>query len=315
MSTTKCPSCGGDMPSIARVCEYCGALVNQDSSDSISNLTADIEKKLTALKQIPIPGIWASFMRNAKISMPVFTVVSFMLAYKVSEWFAIAGLVFLLYALIALIRKRKPSPLTAFPPLKAEYEALSNKVKMLYGGDPNAKKALERFRVEVERIETGIKNGRRTELLTYALILLLFGVAWFIPEPPTVEDQMALVMAEDDAVVKKIEGLIEKGDIELAKSSLGEVKSPANQVMLQSKMQLRLREDEMDKAAELINQGDFEAAAAGLSSLTWVKISQEYDYDALEMEYFMKYIAKKAALNDRLPEENKVKVESELDFN
>jgi hypothetical protein len=315
MSTIKCPSCGGDMPSIARVCEYCGALVNQDSSDSITTLTTEIEKKLTELKQIPIPGIWSSFMRNSKISMPVFTVVSFILAYKVSDYFIIAGLVFMIYSLVSLFRKRKPSPLSAFPSLKAEFETLSSKVNTLYGNDLNAKKVLSNFKTEVDRIETGIKKGRRTELLAYGIILLLLSVAWLIPEPASVEDKALIELNEDASTVQKIEAMINKGDIDMAKAALKDVKSPINQVIIQSKMQLQIRKEEMKKANTLIKEENFKAAAECLDALHWVKISQEYDYDSIEKEYFMEFISKKGEINNRLPEENKVKIETELDFN
>ena len=102
LQTIKCPNCKAELAPNTTVCEWCNFVINQEGDRSIENISSDLEEIIKSMKGIENPNILSSFKKNSKISMPIFTIAFFLLAYKVSTWFAIPGIFFLINALLSM---------------------------------------------------------------------------------------------------------------------------------------------------------------------------------------------------------------------
>ena len=92
------------------------------------------------------------------------------------------------------------------------------------------------------------------------------------------------------------------------------LKSGENSIEVKSKIQLKEIELALTKVEDKITQGDVGSAKSDLMKITWVKNSVDYDMEQYEEKYFKQFIALKNAVNEKLPEGNKITVESEFDF-
>ena len=130
--TIKCPSCKAELAANTTVCEWCNFIINQEGDKSIENISSDLEEIIKSMKGIENPTILTSFKKNSKISMPIFTIAFFLLAYKVSAWFAILGIFFLINALLSIFKK-STNPIASIKPLKAEFDEKVRNFQNLYG--------------------------------------------------------------------------------------------------------------------------------------------------------------------------------------
>ena len=130
MSAIKCPKCKGVLETNATICEWCGFVINKQGSDSIENITQRLSDLLVIGKKLPKQGLFSSLSNNAKISMPVFAVVSFILAYKINGLFLIPGLIFTLYALVSIFKKRNNISLEVRK-LQAEFDSEIQRIQNL----------------------------------------------------------------------------------------------------------------------------------------------------------------------------------------
>ena len=73
-------------------------------------------------------------------------------------------------------------------------------------------------------------------------------------------------------------------------------------------------EIQLQSIEEKINNSDLDNASSELSKISWIKISQDYDSEQFELKYFKQFIVLKSAINQKLPDNIKVKVEDEFDF-
>ena len=116
------------------------------------------------------------------------------------------------------------------------------------------------------------------------------------------------------AIMLKVDSLLSANNINLAKKELLNIKSKQNNIELLSKIQLKEIELALTKVETKIEQGDATSAKSDLMKIIWVKNSVEYDMEQVEEKYYKQFIALKNAVNEKLPTEQKITVETEFDF-
>ena len=311
--TIKCPNCKADLPANTTVCEWCNFVINQEGEKSIENISADLEEIIKSMKGIENPSILSSFKKNSKISMPIFTIAFFLLAYKVSAWFAILGLFFLINALISIFKKAT-NPIASLQPLKAEFDEKVRNFENLYGLNNKYKAQIQGFKNEWKIIENAATKGRMFEWISYGVVVLIFAVAFLLPEPKTNSEMKNELLNSETSVMLKVDSLLKANNMELAKKELLNLKSGENSIEVKSKIQLKEIELALIKVEDKITQGDVGAAKSDLMKITWVKNSVDYDMEQYEEKYFKQFIALKNAVNEKLPAEQKITVETEFDF-
>lgn len=311
--TIKCPNCKADLPANTTVCEWCNFVINQEGEKSIENISADLEEIIKSMKGIENPSILSSFKKNSKISMPIFTIAFFLLAYKVSAWFVILGLFFLINALISIFKKAT-NPIASLQPLKAEFDEKVRNFENLYGLNNKYKAQIQGFKNEWKIIENAATKGRMFEWISYGVVVLIFAVAFLLPEPKTNSEMKNELLNSETSVMLKVDSLLKANNMELAKKELLNLKSGENSIEVKSKIQLKEIELALTKVEDKITQGDVGSAKSDLMKITWVKNSVDYDMEQYEEKYFKQFIALKNAVNEKLPEGNKITVESEFDF-
>jgi hypothetical protein len=311
--TIKCPNCKADLSANTSVCEWCNFVINQEGDKSIENISSDLEVIIKAMKGIENPNILSSFKKNSKISMPIFTIVFFLLAYKVSAWFAILGIFFLINALLSIFKK-STNPIASIKPLKADFDEKVRNFQNLYGLNNKYQAQIQGYQNEWKIIENAAIKGRRFEWISYGVIVLIFAFAFLLPEPKTNSEINDEVLNSETSVMLKVDSLINANNIELVKKELLNLKSNQNIIEVKSKIQLKEIELALTKVENKIEQGDVSSAKIDLMKITWVKNSVEYDMEQFEEKYFKQFIALKNAVNEKLPPEQKITVETEFDF-
>jgi hypothetical protein len=311
--TIKCPNCKADFAANTTVCEWCNFVINQEGDKSIERISADLDEIIKSMKGIENPTLFSSFKRNSKISMPLFTVASFLLAYKVNGWFAILGIFFLVYSLFSIFKKSS-NPIASLRPLKAAFDEKVSSFKNLYGENNKYKSQIQGYQNEWRIIENAASKGRVFEWISYGVIVLIFTFAFFLPEPKTNSEINNDVVNSESSVMLKVDSLITANNIELAKKELLNISSAQNKIEGKSKIQLKEIEFALNKVENKIEQGDFDAAKNELIKITWVKNSTDYDSEQFEEKYFKQFVVLKNAVNEKLPANQKIKVEDEFDF-
>jgi hypothetical protein len=311
--TIKCPNCKAELSANTTVCEWCNFVINQEGDKSIENISADLEGIIKSMKGIENPSILSSFKKNSKISMPIFTIAFFLLAYKVSAWFAILGIFFLINALLSIFKKAT-NPIASLQPLKAEFDEKVRNFENLYGLNNKYKAQIQGFKNEWKIIENAATKGRMFEWISYGVIVLIFLFAFFLPEPKTNSEINNELVNSESTVMLKVDSLINTNGIELAKKELLNLKSAQNIIEVKSKIQLKEIELALAKIEDKIEKGELSSLKSDLMKITWVKNSVDYDLEQYEEKYFKQFIVLKNAINEKMPPEQKIKVETEFDF-
>jgi hypothetical protein len=309
----KCPSCKAELSPNTGVCDYCGFIINQTADKSIDNLSNDVEATIKSMKLLPAPSIWASLTKNAKISMPIFTIVAFMLSYKINGLFLIPGIVFFLYSLISIFKKRV-DPIAAVNIQKAEFEEKIRTLENLYGNDNKIKSQIQQFQNELKLIDKSIQKGKLLEWLSYFIIVFLFAFALLIPAPKSTTEVNSEMLQSESAIVLKATDFINENNLVAANNLLLNIKSLQNTIDLKSKIQLKEIENKLFIVESEIGQKNIKEAVAQLDKIGWVKISTSYDAEQFEEKYYKQFIQLKTATNNRLPESDRVTVEDEFNF-
>jgi hypothetical protein len=311
--TIKCPNCKAEIAKNTTICDWCSFVINQEGDNSIQNISNDLEQIIKSMKEIENPTLLTSFQKNSKISMPLFTVASFVLAYKVNGWFAVLGIIFLLYSLISIFKKSS-NPISNLRPLKAEFDEKVRNFNNLYGLDNKYKNQIQQYQNDWKTIEAAAKKGKTFEWVSYGVIISTFIVAIALPEPKTNSElNEELVSSETESMVKA-DSLLYTNNLDLAKKELLNIKSIQNTIELKSKIQFKEIEIQLQSIEEKIKNSDLDNASSELSKISWIKISQDYDSEQFEQKYFKQFIILKSAVNQKLPDNKKVKVEDEFDF-
>lgn len=310
----KCPSCKAELSPNTGVCDYCGFIINQTDNKALGNLSDDVEATLKSMKMLPAPSIWASLAKNAKISMPIFTTIAFILSYKINGWFLIPAIIFFLYSIISLFKKRD-NTLAAINIQKAEFEEKVRTLENLYGKDNKIKSQIQQFQNELKLIEKSIQKGKLLEWVSYFIVLFLFVFALLIPKPKTLAEVNSEMLQSELAYVLKADEFIKENKLVEAKSLLQNIKTLQNSIELKSKIQLKEIENKLTIAEDMIVQNKIQEAVIQLNKITWTKISTDYDSEQFEERYYKQFIQLKTTINNRLPQSDRIKVEDEFNFN
>lgn len=311
--TIKCPNCKAELTANTSICEWCNFVINQEGDKSIESISADLEEIIKSMKGIENPTLFSSFKKNSKISMPIFTATSFLLAYKVNGWFAIPGIFFLLYSIVSIFKK-STNPIANLRPLKAAFDEKVRNFENLYGVNNKYKAQIQQYQNEWKIIENVATKGRMVELISYGIIVLIFVFAFFLPEPKTNSEINNELINSETSVMLKVDSLINANGIELAKKELLNLKSAQNITEVKSKIQLKEIELALKDIENKVVSGDIDNAKSELIKVTWIKNSPDYDSEQFEEKYFKQFVVLKNAVNDKLPADKKVKVEDEFDF-
>jgi len=311
--TIKCPNCKADLQANATICEWCNFVINQDGDKSIENISSDLEEIIKSMKGIENPTLLSSFQKNAKISMPIFAIAFLLLAYKVNGWFAIPGIFFLVYGLISLFKKSL-IPNSNLKLLKAEFDEKVRNFENLYGLNNKYKAQIQQYQNEWKGIQNAENKGKMAEWISYGIVIAVFIIAYLIPEPKNTKEIKNELISSEVAIMLKVDSLLSANNINLAKKELLNIKSKQNNIELLSKIQLKEIELALTKVENKIEQGDATFAKSDLMKIIWVKNSVEYDMEQVEEKYYKQFIALKNAVNEKLPTEQKITVETEFDF-
>ena len=311
--TIKCPNCKAELTANTSICEWCNFVINQEGDKSIENISSDLEEIIKSMKGIENPNILSSFKKNSKISMPIFTIVFFLLAYKVSAWFAILGFFFLINALLSIFKK-STNPIASIKPLKAEFDEKVRNFENLYGLNNKYKAQIQGYQNEWKIIENAAIKGRTFEWISYGVIVLIFAFAFLLPAPKTNSEINNEVLNSETSVMLKVDSLLNANNMELAKKELLNLKSAQNITEVKSKIQLKEIELALKDIENKVVAGDIDNAKSELIKVTWIKNSPDYDSEQFEEKYFKQFVVLKNAVNDKLPADKKIKVEDEFDF-
>ncbi len=311
--TDKCSACAAELRPNNRICAYCGKVNNLDGDYSVENMTIRMDYILKLVKETGVSGFFSSSNSNSKITMPILTIIAFMLAYKVNGWFGIIGIIFLIKSFLSLVTRSKNIE-QALKPLKAQLDDTGGKFEALYGKDKKIKQQLEKYTKEWRSVELAVRKRRMVEWISFAVILALLILAFFLPEPKTASEiEKELAASEIELTFKGAE-LIKSNNLEEAGKLLFKLKSVQNITELKSKIQLKEIEQKLATIDSMISAGKTDNAASELVQIKWIKTSKDYDIEQFEESYFKQFIEKKAKVNSHLPAGKRVMVEEETDF-
>jgi hypothetical protein len=313
MSTIKCPKCKGELSTTDSICEWCGLVINKSGDDSLDIILNKLRELIVTGKKIPQQGLFSSFSNNAKISMPIFAIVSFILAYKINALFAIVGIAFTLYAFFSIFKKRTNISFD-IQKLKAEFDIEIKRMQNLYGGNNTIAKQIQECKNEWKEINAGAKNSKRLEWVSYIIITTLLIVVVALPTPKTTAEENLELAQSEDSIVLKANKALENGTIEDAQQLLNDIKSIQNITRVKSAIQLKKNSDEIAKAESKINAGEFQQAKNILEKLKWVKNSVEYDAEQIEEIYFKQFVQQKNNLIKKMPDSFQIELEDEYGF-
>lgn len=311
--TLICPNCKASLPINTSICEWCSTVVNQEGEKSIENISADLEDIIRTMRSIEHPGLFSSFKKNSKISMPIFTIAFFILAYKLSAWFSILALGFLMNALLSIFRKSS-NPIASLKPLKAEFDDKVRNFQSLYGANNKFKTQIQNYQNEWKTIENEAIKGRRFEWISYGVIATIFAISLLIPEPKTPQEIESELRKMENATYNKIDSLLKVNNTDGAKKELVNIKSKNGLIVQKSEIQYKELELQLFQIENQLISGDITGAKNKLSTVKWTKNSVDYDEENLEEEVYRKFVQKKSEVNQQLPPDQRIEIESEIDF-
>ena len=313
MNTIKCPNCKAELPASSTTCEWCSFVLNRIGDDSVEQVTSSILEYIKAAKQLPEHNLFSALRKNAKISMPLFAVTSFVLAYKLSWIFALLGLLFLVFALLSLFRKSDNSD-SEMHRLNAAFETETMKLKKLYGANNAIMQQLNQFKIDWSKIMQSRSRSKKVERVSYLIITLFFVITLILPQSKSDGELRKEQAASEMELVQQAELAIESNNLAKVDSILLQIKAPEHAVKIKSMRSLKDIDGELLDAEALIKSGNFEQAQRKLKQLKWIKTATDYDMELIEEPFFKQFVALKNGVNDLLPDNYKVEPEDELSF-
>jgi hypothetical protein len=311
-SMIKCKSCGGENPASKRICEFCGNVFSVDGKTLVDEF-AELNQTFDKLKAFPSPGLLDSFKNNAKFSMPILSIVSLFLTYKINGLFSIPLLIFIVSAIRALLTK-KQDILGEFKLNKLMFSAQFTSLFGLYGKDPATNDRLNQIDKEFKSLNGLYKKSKTFEFIAYGILLVLFAGAYLMPAAKTDIEKAKEILTSESSFLNTADSLLANGNIVAANNLIKSIKTNEIIIELKSKIQFAELESKIKSVETKLNNKDFESAKSELQSLMWEKNATDLDLEMIEEKYYKNYIQLKTNLNDRLPNEYKVKVESDVDF-
>jgi hypothetical protein len=313
MSIQKCPKCKAELSSSATICEWCNTVLNREGDDSVENITLKLTEIIKSARKIPQKGLFSSLTKNAKVSMPAFAIIAFILAYKINAWFIIAGLIFSVYAFISLFKKTEDySPVLR--DIQAEFEAEINRLYSLYGANDTVSSQIKSYMADWNLITKSSEQSKKMEWTSYAIILSVLGMVLIIPNPKSSAELKAETLQGEQSVVSEVEKLIEANDFKAAEQLLPNIISLENSTRIRSTLQLKQCNNKLDIANQCIANQKYADARTVLQQVKWKKYSVEYDGEIIEEPFFKQFVSRKNEIMSTLPEEYTIEKEDEYNF-
>jgi hypothetical protein len=313
MSILICPNCKAELASTVTTCEWCGYILNRQGDEAIENIQSRITELIIEGKNLPESGIFSSLWRNSKVSMTVFAIASFIIAFKGNELFFIVGIIFLIIALLSIFKKG--NTLTADKTkLEAEFTAQTQKIQSLYGGNNDVAKKVQEFKNEWKKIDQSYSTSKRFEWISYLLIIGALLFAYFMPATQTAAEIEESQRESEQEMVDRAQRAIESDSLDKAMSILQDVKSDANKITVSSMLQLKQTTINVMFAEQMIIRQQFDSARNELQKIMWDKKSLDYDAELIEEPYFIKFVKIKNTAIKKLPEAYSIAEEDELNF-
>ena len=114
--------------------------------------------------------------------------------------------------------------------------------------------------------------------------------------------------------LEKVDALLTQGKINEVTQILNEVKSSEIKIHILSKIQIFNLKTKFSSIESKISNQDYDAAVNELEQIQWKKNSVDFNQENIEESYFKNYILLKTNVNNNLPENQRIIVESEVDF-
>lgn len=308
----KCNKCGGQNSSSTRICEFCGGILEVEGKSLNEQLT-ELDQSMEKLKSFPSPGLLDSVKNNAKISMPLLSLINLFLALKINELFYISFLIFLVTSILSIFKK-KTNHLKEFKLNKLLFNAQIASLYGLYSKDPTTNTRLKQVESEFNTLNSLYNKSKRFELLMYGVLIALFSVSYFIPAVKTETEINKEVTESEKLNLDNVDILLSQGKINEVTKILNEAKSPETKIHIISKIQILDIKTKIISIESKISNSDFDSAIKELEQIHWKKNSIDFEQETIEEVYFKNFIMLKTDLNNKLPENQRVIVESEVDF-
>lgn len=313
MSVLICPNCKAKLASTVTTCEWCGHILNRDGDDAIENIQSRISELIIEGKNLPKSGVLSSLWKNSKISMTVFAIASFMIAFKGNELFFIVGIIFLLIALLSIFKKG--NTLTADKTkLEADFSAEIQQIQSLYSANNDVAKKIQEFKNEWKKIDQSYSASKRFEWISYAIIIATLLFAYFMPSTQTPAEIEKNKIESEQELVDKAQQAIDSDNLDKAISILHDIKSDANKIAISSMLQLKQSSIKVILAEQMIMRQQFDSARNELQKIMWDKKSLDYDGELIEEPYYIKFVKMKNTAIKKLPEAYSIAEEDELNF-
>jgi len=149
-------------------------------------------------------------------------------------------------------------------------------------------------------------------------LLVLIGLAIIItvliPKPLKPHEKNQETFLIDYPYIEKAESLISNGHVEEVRNLLPKLSSLEVITEIEAKIQLKEIQIIFISVEEMINAGNLEQAANALSQIHWVKSSNQYELELIEEKYYKQFVGLKIAINNKLPRDYRIRVESIYDF-
>jgi hypothetical protein len=317
----KCPSCNDIIPALSRVCPSCEYVLDTrntspGSEKGLEDLINDIEENLVLIKSQPQKNVFSSLIKHSYITFSLLTIIVFLIGIKLSIGALLLVAVAMIVLSINLIRKKlksqsKEENSDDYDKQKALFEKHSRTASTLFGDNKKVKLLLNDLKVELNNIEQVRNKNKKTEIITYAVLVTLTIVVFFIPSKKNEYDIKKENILADKELVIQIEELIENNKLNDAKLIIKRLKADESIVIVKSKIQLSELTSKLDILETLLEKKEYSKIQLELDKIVWKKISTEYSTESLERDIYKTFLQKKQAINNQLPEKFKVKIGSE----
>lgn len=316
----KCPSCNDIVPALSKVCPSCGFVIDSgkkssESEKGLEDLISDIEDNLVEIKSIKPPNIFTTLFHHSYISLPILSVIMFVIGFRLQSAVGLLGLVLAFISWRVIKKKMREDKSNddkpTFNNLKATFEKHSRTANTLFGENKKVKLLLEELNNELSAIDTKRKKGKTTEYIFYGIITLITVGVFFIPQAKNKYESEAELKSAESSLIIKAEGLIKADKISEVNQVLSEIKSEDNKVFVRSKIQLHELTKQIDALEPLLASKKFSEIKLSLSKIIWEKISTDYNTLSVERDVYKSFLKRKEALNNQLPEKQRIEIESE----
>jgi rRNA maturation endonuclease Nob1 len=316
----KCPSCNDIVPGLSKVCPSCGFVIDSgrkssESEKGLEDLISDIEDNLVEIKSIKPPNIFTTLFHHSYISLPILSIIMFVIGFRLQSAVGLLGLVLAFISWRVIKKKmredKSDDDKPTFNNLKATFEKHSRTANTLFGENKKVKLLLEELNNELGTIDAKRKKGKTTEYIFYGIITLITVGVFFIPQAKNKYESDAEIKSAESSLIIKAEGLIKEDKISEVNQVLSEIKSEDNKVLVRSKIQLHELTKQIDALEPLLASKKFSEIKLSLSKIIWEKISTEYETESVERDVYKSFLKRKEALNNQLPEKQRIEIESE----